>query len=366
MSTWGDAINVSIFGESHGQAIGVVIAGLPAGEVISWPAVLSQMARRAPGQDPTATPRREADTPQLLAGSIPQGDDAFVTTGAPLAMAIHNTNTRSQDYGEKMTVPRPGHADYPAFVKYHGASDHRGGGHFSGRLTAPIVFAGAVCRQILARKGIAIAAHALQIGQAKDQPFPRCAINDALMQDLSSRYFATIDPQAQNAMRQEIAAAHEQLDSIGGIIECACTGLPPGIAGEGIFGGIESALAPMIFAIPACKGLDFGAGFDVATLRGSQNNDAYFYDGDQVKSRTNHAGGSLGGISTGMPLLFRAAFKPTPSIAREQPSVDLQQHVDTTLNLRGRHDPCIVPRAIPVVEAMTAIAILNLLHVSNA
>lgn len=366
MSSWGDPINISLFGESHGAAIGVVIAGLPAGEVISWPELLAQMARRAPGQDPTATPRREADAPQLLSGSIPRDNDAFVTTGAPLAMVIHNHNTRSQDYGEAMTVPRPGHADYPAFVKYHGANDHRGGGHFSARLTAPVVFAGAICRQLLARQGIAIAAHALQIGQAHDQPFPRCAIDDALMQRLSSSYFATIDRQAQDAMRQEIAAAHAEGDSIGGVVECACTGLPAGVADEGIFGGIESALAPMLFAIPACKGLDFGAGFGVAALRGSQNNDPFYYESEQVKTRSNHAGGILGGISTGMPLLFRAAFKPTPSIARAQSSVDLQQGVDTTLSLRGRHDPCVVPRAIPVVEAMCAIAILNLLRKTRA
>lgn len=361
MSTWGDLIKISVFGESHGNAIGSVIAGLPPGEIIHWADVLEQMARRAPGQDDTATPRREADTPQVLSGTLPHGDNDLVTTGAPLAMIIANTNTRSQDYGDKMTVPRPGHADFPAFVKYHGCNDHRGGGHFSGRLTAPIVFAGAVCRQILARKNILIAAHALQIGQAKDTSFPRCEISQELMQNLSRHYFPTITPQAQDDMRKEITAAHAQLDSIGGIIECACTGLPPGIAGEGIFSGIESVLAPIIFAIPACKGLDFGDGFEAATRHGSQNNDAYYYDGKQVKTRTNHAGGILGGISTGMPLIFRAAFKPTPSIAQEQDSVNLQQQTNTTLNLHGRHDPCIVPRAIPVVEAMAAIAILDLL-----
>ena len=356
MSTWGNQVKISIFGESHGPAIGCVLEGLPAGETIDFEAVLQQMARRAPGQDRASTPRKESDTPKVLSGLLNN-----VTTGAPLCAVIANTNQHSADYRKLLSVPRPGHADYPAWVKYHGFNDIRGGGHFSGRLTAPLVFAGAVCRQILSRRGIIIGAHAFSIGTIKDMPFAKVKITNEILSSLSREYFPVLDAEKKASMYHEIEQARNELNSIGGVVECACIGVPTGFGGEGMFGGVESIFSSILFGIPACKGVEFGAGFSAAKLHGSENNDAYYYDETgHVKTRTNHAGGILGGITTGMPILFRCAFKPTPSIAQEQQSVDLTRHENTTLSVCGRHDPCIVPRAIPVVESAAALALMNL------
>ncbi|MDD4808089.1 MULTISPECIES: chorismate synthase [Caproicibacterium] len=354
MSSWGERVKISIFGESHGPAIGCVLEGLPAGEAVDMDAVQQQMRRRAPGRDRTSTPRREADIPQVLSGLL-----NGVTTGAPLCAVIANTNTRSADYQNLLEVPRPGHADYTAWVKYHGCNDVRGGGHFSGRLTAPLVFAGAVCRQILARRGILVGAHVWSIGQVHDTPFSN--ITAPILKACGSANFPVLDPQKKDAMYCEIDTAHAAGDSVGGVVECACLGVPAGLGGEGMFGGIESLFSSILFGIPACKGVEFGAGFEAAALHGSENNDAFFYDADgTVKTRTNNAGGILGGITTGMPILFRAAFKPTPSIVREQHSVNLATGKDTLLSVHGRHDPCIVPRAVPAVEAAVALALLNI------
>lgn len=354
MSSWGKHVRISIFGESHGPAIGGVLEGLPAGEAVDLDAVQAQMDRRAPGRDRASTPRREADTPEILSGLL-----AGRTTGAPLAFLIRNTNTHSSDYEELRRVPRPGHADWPAAVKYGGHNDVRGGGHFSGRLTAPLVFAGAVCRQILARRGIAIGAHACRVGEACDTLFGT-EIEPTLLQQLSSQTFPVLDPAAKTRMYAQIDAARADGDSVGGEVECACTGIPVGLGGEGMFGGLEGLFSSLLFGIPACKGVEFGLGFGVARLRGSQVNDPYCIGKDGcVRCRSNHAGGILGGISTGMPLVFRAAFKPTPSISREQQSVDLLAHREVALRVKGRHDPCIVPRAIPVVEAAAALALLQ-------
>ena len=358
MSSWGNQVKISIFGESHGPAIGCVLEGLPAGETVDLEAVRLQMARRAPGQDRTSTPRKEADTPQVLSGLLHD-----TTTGAPLCAVIANTNTHSGDYQNLLAVPRPGHADYPAWVKYHGFHDVRGGGHFSGRLTAPLVFAGAVCRQILLRRGIVLGAHAAAVGAVEDLPLNPLP---EVLQNLSGAYFPVLSAERKDAMIREIEAARTAQDSIGGIVECGITGVPAGLGGEGMFGGVESIFSSILFGIPACKGVAFGAGFDAAKLHGSENNDAYFYDeSGAVKTRTNHAGGILGGITTGMPILFRAAFKPTPSIAKEQQSIDLATRQNTTLAVRGRHDPCIVPRAVPVVESAAALALLNLPGILN-
>ena len=245
-------------------------------------------------------------------------------------------------------------------MKYHGFNDIRGGGHFSGRLTAPLVFAGALCRQILARRGIVIGAHALSIGGVQDIPFAKTELTATLLQTLSTQYFPVLDTKQKEKMYGEIEAARKDQDSTGGIVECAVTGVPAGFGGEGMFGSVESVFSSILFGIPACKGVEFGEGFGAAGLRGSVNNDPYYYDGNTVKTHSNHAGGVLGGITTGMPLLFRAAFKPTPSIAQEQASVDLVKKQDTTLCIHGRHDPCIVPRAVPVVEAAAALALVNL------
>ena len=354
-STWGEKVRISIFGESHGKAIGVVLDGLPAGEPLDLDAVALQMGRRAPGRDLSSTPRKESDIPEILSGIL-DGK----TTGAPLCAVIENTNTKSGDYGNLAFTPRPGHADYPAFIRYDGYNDVRGGGHFSGRLTAPLVFAGAVCRQILERRGVFIGAHVASVGPQADSAFDPADIPEELLRRLSSVYFPVISPEAEAKMRAVIEQARMEQDSVGGVVECAVIGLPVGIGGP-LFGGIEPVLSSILFGIPACKGVEFGAGFGAARLRGSENNDAYLAEQGEIRTRTNRAGGILGGITTGMPVVFRAAFKPTPSIGMEQDSVDLQTGKPTKLSVHGRHDPCIVPRAVPVVEAAAAVALLNLM-----
>ncbi len=354
-STYGDKIKISVFGESHGNGIGVVIDGLPAGVKIDMDKVLVQMSRRAPGKDSTATPRKESDLPKVLSGML--GD---TLTGAPLCAVIENTNTRSGDYGNLLDCPRPGHSDYAAYVKYTGANDIRGGGHFSGRLTAPIVFAGSICRQILAQKGIKIAAHINSIGNVSDEPFNPISIDDAMIDRLNASSFALIDNSAEEKMRAEVNDARMDLDSIGGTIECAVTGIEAGI-GEPMFDGVEGVIAKAVFGVPAIKGIEFGKGFELSQMRGSQSNDAFRYRDGKVATETNNCGGILGGITNGMPIIFRAAVKPTPSIAQKQKTVNLQKKENSELEVHGRHDPCIVPRAVPVIEAVTAIAIANLM-----
>lgn len=354
-STYGNKIKISVFGESHGNGIGVVIDGLPAGVKIDMDSVLVQMSRRAPGKDRTATPRKESDLPKVLSGML--GD---ALTGAPLCAVIENTNTRSGDYGNLLSCPRPGHSDYTAFVKYNGANDIRGGGHFSGRITAPIVFAGSICRQILSQKGIKIAAHINSIGNVADEPFNPVSIDDALIDRLNESSFALIDNSVEEKMRSVVEDARMSLDSVGGTIECAVTGIEAGL-GEPMFDGVEGVIAKAVFGVPAIKGIEFGKGFELSKLRGSQSNDPFRYKDGKIVTETNNCGGILGGITNGMPIIFRAAVKPTPSIAQKQKSVDLQKKENTELEVHGRHDPCIVPRAVPVIEAVTAIAIANLM-----
>lgn len=354
-STYGDKIKISIFGESHGKGIGVVIDGLPAGVKIDMDKVLVQMARRAPGNDKTATPRKEKDLPIIYSGMLND-----VLTGAPLCAVIENTNTKSGDYSNLLACPRPGHSDYTAFVKYNASNDIRGGGHFSGRLTAPIVFAGAVCRQILESKGIKIAAHINSIGTVNDAPFNPVCIEDELIDKLNNSTFALIDGSVEEAMREQVEDARMSLDSIGGTIECAVTGIDAGI-GEPMFEGVEGVIAKAVFGVPAIKGIEFGKGFELAQMRGSQSNDPFRYENGNVVTETNNCGGILGGITNGMPVIFRAAVKPTPSISQKQRTVDLQKKENAELEIHGRHDPCIVPRAVPVIEAVTAIAIINLM-----
>lgn len=354
-STYGDKIKISVFGESHGNGIGVVIDGLPAGVKIDMDSVMTQMSRRAPGKDRTATPRKESDLPKVLSGML--GD---TLTGAPLCAVIENTNTRSGDYGNLLSCPRPGHSDYTAFVKYNGANDIRGGGHFSGRITAPIVFAGSICRQILAQKGIKIAAHINSIGNVCDEPFNPVGIDDALIDRLNLSSFALVDNSVEEKMRSVVEDARMSLDSVGGTIECAVTGIEAGI-GEPMFDGVEGVIAKAVFGVPAIKGIEFGKGFELSKMRGSQSNDPFRYNDGKVVTETNNCGGILGGITNGMPIIFRAAVKPTPSIAQKQKSVDLQKKENAELEIHGRHDPCIVPRAVPVIEAVTAIAIANLM-----
>ena len=355
-STFGKNLHISVFGGSHTEAIGVVIDGLPAGETIDQDALLRQMARRAPGRDKSSTPRKESDIPRILCGLLDG-----VTTGAPLCLIIENTNIRSKDYSDLKIHPRPGHADYTAFVRYGGHNDIRGGGHFSGRLTACLVAAGGIARQILQRRGILIGAHALQIGPVFDRRFDPVSISPEELIRLSETYFALLDPEKESAMRDVIEEARMAQDSIGGIVECAVTGLPAGL-GSPMFDGVENVLGAALFGVPAVKGVEFGDGFGVAALHGSENNDPFTYGEDgKVKTLTNHAGGVLGGITTGMPLVFRCAVKPTSSISRAQHTIDLSRGCDDTLSVHGRHDPCIVPRAIPVVEGVAAMSLLDMM-----
>lgn len=350
-STYGEHLKLSIFGQSHASAIGMTLDGVPAGLPVDLEKLQVFLNRRAPGQNDYSTPRREEDRPEFLSGVL----NGF-TCGAPLAAMIRNSNTRSGDYANLKDCPRPGHADYTAQVKYGGYQDAAGGGHFSGRLTAPLCIAGGLCKQWLEAKGIRIGAHIASIAGVKDAPFnPMAPQLDGVGTD-----FPVLDADAGAKMREAVAAARTDLDSVGGVIECAVTGLPAGL-GEPMFGGVEGRIAQIVYGIPAVKGVEFGIGFEAANLRGSENNDAFHMENGKVVTATNHCGGILGGITNGMPLLFRAAFKPTPSISQVQQSVSLSRGENQELVVKGRHDPCIVPRAVPVVEAAAAIAIFDLL-----
>ena len=354
-SEFGKNIKLSIFGESHGEAIGCVIDGLPSGVRLDMDKISLDMSRRAPGKDKTATPRLEKDIPHILSGVLDS-----VTTGAPLAMIIENTNTKSGDYSNLLTVPRPSHSDYPAYVKYGGNNDIRGGGHFSGRLTAPLVFAGAVAKQILGEKGITIGAHIAQIGSARDEMLDKNNNSADLLNQLTSKSFSVISKDAEENMRAVVEEARMSLDSVGGAVECAVVGLPVGI-GSNMFSTVESHLSSILFGIPAVKGVQFGAGFDFAEMTGSQANDGYRIKDGAVSLVSNNNGGVLGGMTTGAPLVLSVVIKPTPSISQPQQSVNLQTMTDETLVIHGRHDPCIVPRAVPVVEAAVALGILDLM-----
>lgn len=325
-STYGNNIKLAIFGQSHSEAIGVTIDGLPAGFTIDMEKLQAFMNRRAPGQSKYTTPRKEADKPEFLSGL-----SGNTTCGAPLTAIIRNTNTKSADYDNLRDIPRPGHADFTAHVKYGGFEDVSGGGHFSGRLTAPLCIAGGIMLQMLEEKGIKICGEIMEIGGNAEDPF---------------------------AAIEEAAARG---DSVGGIIKCTVTGMPAGI-GEPMFDGLENKIAQAVFAIPAVKGIEFGRGFEAAKICGSENNDAFYYDGETVKTRTNNHGGILGGISSGMPVVFQVAIKPTPSISIEQSSISYSQGENAVLSVKGRHDPCIVPRAVPCLEAAAAIAIYDLMR----
>ena len=356
----GKNIHVSIFGQSHSEAIGVTVDGLPAGERVDLEALERFLQRRAPGRDATATPRKEADKPRILCGLVDG-----VTCGAPLAAIIENTNVRSRDYEALRDVPRPGHADYTAQVRYGGFQDVRGGGHFSGRLTAPLCVAGGIALQLLERRGIHVAAHILSVGDVEDKPFNSMGEQVETLDTLKAASFPVLDGEAGEKMRELILTARSRGDSVGGVVECIVTGVPAGM-GDPMFGGMESRLAAALFGVPAVKGVEFGAGFEAARMFGSTHNDPFEMKNGRITTRTNHAGGILGGITTGMPLIFRMAFKPTPSIAQEQDSVSLSRLEETKLAVTGRHDPCIVPRAVPVAEAAAALVLLDVLLDSPA
>ena len=344
-----------IFGESHGPAIGVTLTGVPAGLELDMDAITREMARRAPGRSALSTARREDDQPEILSGVF-EGK----TTGAPLCAVIANTDTRSQDYTRTKDLARPGHADYPARVRYQGYNDYRGGGHFSGRLTAPLVFAGAVAKQILARRGVFVGAHISSV----------YGISDQLLEDWDSlravadKDFPVLDDRAGEQMRQAILEANDEQDSVGGAIECAVFGLPAGLGGPDFGENAEGIFSQYLFAVPAVKAVGFGAGAAFALMRGSEANDPLYMDDDgAVRAEQNCAGGINGGITNGMPLVFEVTMRPTPSIARAQFTVDMVKGENAVLELHGRHDPCVVHRAVPVIEAAAALAACELLGI---
>ena len=349
-SCYGKLLRLSIFGQSHSAAIGMSLDGLPTGEAIDIEALQTFLDRRAPGRNAWSTARKESDIPEFLSGLVNN-----VTCGAPLSAILRNSDTRSQDYASLRTLPRPSHADYTANVKYGGYQDVAGGGHFSGRLTAPLCVAGGVCMQILARKGITIGAKIVRIGSVTAPGFDPVGVT---ADDLAKASANTFPPEAEEAMQAEIAAAKAEADSTGGVIECAVTGLPAGL-GEPMFDGLENRIAQIIFGVPAVRGLEFGTGFAAAQMRGSAHNDPYTVENGEIRTVTNHHGGIIGGISSGMPLIFRVAIKPTPSIGPPQQSVSLERGETDELIIHGRHDPCIVPRAVPVIEAAAALAVLD-------
>ena len=356
-SEFGKTLKISVFGQSHGKAIGVNIDGLPAGESIDLDALNAFMARRKPGKSPLSTSRKEADAPVFLSG-LENG----VTCGFPLCAIIENGDQHSSDYDELREKPRPGHADYTAWVKWHGAADMRGGGHFSGRLTAPLCIAGGIAKQILARRGIFVGAHLLEVAGIPDQPFP-LRPDAALFDAVAAKAFPVLDDGAGERMQAAILAARAELDSVGGTIECMVCGLKAGAGAPDLDENVEGIFARHLFAVPAVKGIEFGAGFALTGMRGSQANDPFYMEGEQVRTRTNNAGGVNGGITNGMPVVFTVAMRPTPSISKEQDTVDLSTGQDAKLVIHGRHDPCIVHRAVPVIEAAAALATCQLLGI---
>ncbi|QZY53641.1 chorismate synthase [Crassaminicella profunda] len=352
---WGNNIKVSIFGESHGKGIGVVIDGLKGGITLDLEEINREMQRRAPGKSKLATSRKEKDQFDILSGYFNNK-----TTGTPLCAVIYNTNQRSKDYEKTKAMIRPGHADYTGYVKYFGANDYRGGGHFSGRITAPLVFAGSVAKQILGKKDIFIGSHIKSIGSIVEEGFDSVNIKGELLKKLTHKEFPVIDDEKGSIMKEAILKAKSKEDSIGGIIETAIINFPVGV-GSPFFDSIESKVSHMLFSIPGVKGVEFGEGFSITSMKGSYANDEYFIEEDKIKTFTNHNGGILGGISNGMPIIFKAALKPTPSIGKMQRSVHIEKRENINMKIEGRHDPCIVPRAVPVVEAAAAIALLDLL-----
>ncbi len=350
---FGNILKLSLFGESHSDAIGIVMDGLPAGLSLDMAEIQKEMERRAPGRNSFSTPRKEGDIPKILSGFF-QGK----TTGTPLSAIIENTNTRSKDYHPELL--RPGHADFTAIKRYHGFSDYRGGGHFSGRLTAPLVFAGAICKQILAKENIEIFAHIHSLKNDQDEAFD--AVNPDLKayRKLKEETLPVLNPDMTNVFARTIEEARQNQDSVGGSIEALVCGLPAGL-GSPFFESVESRLASLLFSVPAVKAVEFGAGFAITEMMGTQANDSFYLEGETIKTKTNHNGGINGGITNGMPLSFRVGIKPTPSIASPQQTVNVETKREETLSVHGRHDPCILPRAVCVIEAVAAITICDLL-----
>lgn len=352
---WGSNVRYSIFGESHGKAIGVVIDGIPAGKKLDIDEIKLEMSRRAPGKDEFSTPRIEKDEFEIISGYFNEK-----TTGAPLCIMIKNTNRKSDDYDLMKDIIRPGHADYTGRIKFMSFNDFRGGGHFSGRLTAVLVFAGAIAKQLLAEKNIIIGSHIYGIGAVRDEPFDKVNVDVKLLGELKKSRFPTINDKSAHSMQELIRLAKKELDSVGGIIEAAIINMPAGV-GSPFFDSVESVLSQLLFSIPAVKGVEFGTGFEISSMKGSQANDPFYIKDGFIKTSSNNNGGILGGIANGMPIIFRAALKPTPSIGKQQSTVNMETGENVQISISGRHDPCIVPRAVPVVEAAAAMAVLELI-----
>lgn len=356
VSSWGQQLRLTLFGESHGPALGAVVEGLPAGEELDLGEIQAFLNRRAPSNSPWSTSRREADRFSILSGYY-QGR----TTGTPLTAVIANQDADSRPYTGQLRIPRPSHADWTGLIRYQGATDPRGGGHFSGRLTAPLCFAGAVCRQILRRRGVVVGARLAQIGEVKDGDVDLTSLSQEQLEELAGKKLPVFHKEQGDKMIALVEEVRAAQDSVGGMVQGFVLGLPAGL-GNPIFSGVENRLASILFGIPAVKGVSFGAGFNVCQSRGSEHNDGLYLDKQgRVRTRSNHDGGINGGITNGMPLVVNVAFKPTPSIGRPQESVDLAERTGTTLKIVGRHDPCLVPRALVAVEAALAVASLDLL-----
>ena len=350
-NTLGNVLTVTLFGESHGAAIGAVIDGIAPGVKVDMDYINTKLALRRPSGK-ISTARREADPVQLVSG-VYNG----YTTGTPICILIPNADTHSKDYSELLGKARPGHSDYPAYCKYHGYEDSRGGGHFSGRITAALVAAGALVQAALKQKGIVIGTHISRLGGINDGEFDP-AVHTALLENAE---IPTVDEGAWERMQDSILAAREQGDSVGGVLETAVLGMPAGV-GEPWFDTVESLLSHGLFSIPAVKGVEFGGGFALADMKGSEANDPYRISGDgAVTTLTNNNGGIGGGITNGQPLVFRCAVKPTPSISLPQQTVDFKRGENVELAIKGRHDPCIVHRARTVVDAVTALILADML-----
>ena len=350
-NTFGQHLAVTLFGESHGPAIGAVLDGLCPGIPVDLENIRRMLQLRQPG-GAISTARNEKDQFEIISGAV-----NGITTGTPLTVLIRNQDTKSGDYTAMQALMRPGHADYPAQCKYHGYQDTRGGGHFSGRITAALVAAGAICHSALQAKGIYIGTHISRCAGIPDRSFEDL---NADIDTLSTALFPVLDTAAGEQMQQAILAAKADGDSVGGVLETAIVGLPAGV-GEPWFDTFESMLSHILFSVPAVKGVEFGDGFALADMRGSAANDALYYEGDTVVTKTNHGGGIGGGITSGMPVIFRCAIKPTPSIAKSQQTVDVLKKENATLEIKGRHDPAIVHRARIVIDAVTAIAVYDML-----
>ena len=352
---FGKKINLSIFGESHGKAIGIAINGIEPGIKIDLEKIEQDMARRAPGKNSLSTQRKEGDSFEILSGFF-EG----YTTGTPLSIIIRNNDTKSKDYSKIKDLARPSHGDFSGFIKYEGFNDYRGGGHFSGRITAPLVFAGALAKQILESKGIYVGAHIQRVGKVVDDSFDKVNLNKDVLDSVLDRELPLLNEERIDDIKQEILSARQNGDSVGGAIECGIVGINPGI-GSPFFDSLESTIAHLAFSVPAVKGIEFGLGFDFAKENGSKVNDEYHIEDGKVKTYTNNNGGIVGVITNGMPVIFKVAIKPTPSISKEQRTINVRTMEEEILKVQGRHDPCIVQRAVVVIEAIAAIAVLELL-----